>query len=76
MPLALVAGLYLEDVPQPELHQAPGFGFAEWHLRRSELSESRRRRTTKNKGIRVETGSIETGESLGVRDVEDFPAEG
>ena len=66
----------LENVPQTKLHQAAGFGFTERRLRRGKVSESRRRRTAENKGIRVQTGSIESGQPLRVGDVEDFPTEG
>jgi hypothetical protein len=41
----------LEHVAQCELHEASGFGFAEGRLRAREVSESERRRSTRNKRI-------------------------
>src|ERR1041385_2078827 len=65
----------LKHVAQRELHQASRLGLAKRCLRVRQVSESRRRLPTEDERIRRQTRAVEPGQSLRVRDVENFPTE-
>ena len=65
----------LERVAQCKLHYAAGLGFAKRILSRGEVTKTNWRRPTKNERVGVQTGTVESGKTLRVCQIEDFPTE-